>query len=105
MAYTPEKISIAEAEAEVREAWTRSYSPDATQQALARISDRPFRERALMFFARLAFRGIYFPQMSRRHWASLLWQNRRPLLSLSSEALRDLQRSRSASVATREETA
>jgi hypothetical protein len=26
MAYTPDKISIAEAESEVRDAWTRSYS-------------------------------------------------------------------------------
>jgi radical SAM superfamily enzyme YgiQ (UPF0313 family) len=105
MAYTPEKISIAEAEAEVREAWTRSYSAEATEQALARISDRPFRERALMFFARLAFRGIYFPQMSRRNWAHLLWKNRRPLLSLCSEALRDLKRSRRTSVTAREEAA
>ncbi len=88
MAYTPEKITIAQAEAEVRDAWTRSYSPQAIQQALARISDRPFRERAMMFFARLAFRGIYFPQMSVREWLLLLWRNRRPLFSLSSEAFR-----------------
>jgi radical SAM superfamily enzyme YgiQ (UPF0313 family) len=92
MAYTPEKISIAEAEAEVRKAWTRSYSAEATEHALRRIADRPFTERALMFFARLAFRGIYFPQMSFRHWLALLWSNRRPLLSLCSEAFRGLRR-------------
>jgi radical SAM superfamily enzyme YgiQ (UPF0313 family) len=100
MAYTPEKISIAQAEAEVREAWTRSYSPEATEQALTRISNRPFGERALMFFARLAFRGIYFPQMSRRRWMLLLWHNRRPLLSLCSEAFRSLQRSRRTAITT-----
>lgn len=90
MAYTPEKISISEAEAEVREAWSRSYSPEATEAALKLISDRPFRERSVMFFARLAFRGIYFPQMSRRHWVGLLWKNRRPFFGLISEALRSL---------------
>jgi radical SAM superfamily enzyme YgiQ (UPF0313 family) len=105
MAYTPEKITIAEAEAEVREAWTRSYSAEATEQALRRIADRPFKERAVMFFARLAFRGIYFPQMSLRHWLVLLWKNRRPLLSLSSEAFRSLRGNRSTSVNPSEEVA
>lgn len=82
MAYTPDKISIEQAEAEVREAWTRSYSAEAMTQALQTIAHRPLRERAVMFFARLAFRGIYFPQMRRRHWFLLLWKNRRSLLSL-----------------------
>jgi radical SAM superfamily enzyme YgiQ (UPF0313 family) len=105
MAYAPEKITITEAEAEVREAWTRSYSPQATEQALKRISHRPLRERSVMFCARLAFRGIYFPQMSLKHWLLLLWSNRRPLLSLCSEAYRDLRSRPGRSVAASEETA
>ncbi len=105
MAYTPEKITVAEAEAEVRSAWTRSYGPQATEEALRRIADRPFRERSVMFFARLAFRGIYFPQLTLRHWLVLLWKNRRPLLSLCSEAFQDLRRHRRASVSPGEETA
>jgi radical SAM superfamily enzyme YgiQ (UPF0313 family) len=88
MAYTPEKISITEAETEVRDAWTRAYSPQATAQALQRISHRPLRERTVMFVARLAFRGIYFPQMTVRHWFLLVWRNRRTLLSLCIEAYR-----------------
>jgi radical SAM superfamily enzyme YgiQ (UPF0313 family) len=88
MAYTPDKITIAEAEAEVREAWTRAYSPQATRDALARISNRPLRERAVMFVARLAFRGIYFPQMRRSQWFMLLYRNGRVLSSLCWEALR-----------------
>jgi radical SAM superfamily enzyme YgiQ (UPF0313 family) len=88
MAYTPDNISIEQAEAEVREAWTRSYSPEAMTQALQRIAHRPFRERGVMFFARLAFRGIYFPQMRRRHWLLLLWKNRRSLLSLCYQVLK-----------------
>jgi radical SAM superfamily enzyme YgiQ (UPF0313 family) len=88
MAYTPDKITIEEAEAEVREAWSRSYSPEAMSDALQRIAHRPLRERSVMFFARLAFRGIYFPQMRRRHWFSLLWKNRRSLFSLCYQVLK-----------------
>ena len=89
MSYTPENITIEQAEAEVREAWTRSYSPKATREALRRISHRPLSERAVVFFARLAFRGIYFPQMRRRDWFSLLWSNRHVLISLSYEAFQN----------------
>src|SRR5688572_16491207 len=88
MSFTPEKISIDEAEREVREAWTRAYSPFATREAMRKISDRPLSERAVVFFARLAFRGIYFPQVRRRHWLSLLWSNRHVLASLCYEAFR-----------------
>jgi len=104
MAYSPEKITIAEAEAEVRQAWSRSYSPEATQEALQRMAERPFRERAAMFFSRLAFRGIYFPQMAKRQWLSLLWKNRQSLLSLCSEAFQILRTDRRTSVTPREET-
>jgi len=86
MSYTPENISIEQAELEVREAWTRAYSSTATMEALKRISHRPLSERAVMFFARLAFRVIYFPQVRRRQWLSLVWSNRRILISLIREA-------------------
>jgi radical SAM superfamily enzyme YgiQ (UPF0313 family) len=90
MAYTPDRISIEQAEAEVREAWGHAYSPAAIADGLNRIRKRPFRERTVMFFARLAFRGIYFPQMKRWQWFHLIWQNRRPLLSLCYEAFREI---------------
>jgi len=105
MSFTPENITQAQAEAEVRQAWTRSYSPRATIAALRRISDRPLSERAVVFFTRLAFRGIYFPQMTLRHWSILLWKNRRPLLSLCCEALFALRMRRDVAVASNEETA
>jgi len=41
-----------------------------------------------MFVARLAFRGIYFPQMRSQQWLLLLWRNRRTMLSLCREAFR-----------------
>jgi radical SAM superfamily enzyme YgiQ (UPF0313 family) len=92
MAYTPDKISIEQAEAEVREAWSYAYSPESIANGLQRIRKRPLRERTVMFFARLAFRGIYFPQMRRRQWLSLIWKNRGPLLSLCYQAISQLVR-------------
>src|SRR5215467_2865289 len=92
MAYTPDRISIDQAEAEVREAWTHAYSPKVIAAGLRRIRNRPLRERTVMFFAHLAFRGIYFPQMRRRDWFALIWRNRRPLLSLCYEAFSELLR-------------
>jgi hypothetical protein len=88
MAFTPENITQAAAKAEVGEAWTRAYSPKATVEALKRISDHPQSERIVLFFARLAFRGVYFPQMTVRQWGLLLLKNRRPLLSFCYEGLR-----------------
>jgi len=105
MSYTPDNITIAQAEAEVREAWTRTYSPKATMEALRRISDRPLSERAIVFFARLAFRGIYFPQVRARQWFSLLWGNRRVLLSLCYEASQNVWRRRPRSASPRQEAA
>ena len=86
MAYTPENISIDQAEAEVDQAWTESYAPETTARALRQIEGRPFHERAVMFFTRLAFRGIYFPQMTKRHWITLLWNNRESFAKILFEA-------------------
>lgn len=94
MAFTPNNISIKAAEAEVHEAWSRSYSPETTAMALKKIEGRPFHERTLMFFTRLAFRGIYFPQMKKRHWILLLWQNRSSFLRILTEGIQELRRSR-----------
>ncbi len=87
MAFVPQSISIEEAEAEVDEAWRRSYSPEAMSQALKKIEGRPFSERAVLVFTRLAFRGIYFPQMKLVHWAKLLFSNRATLLQLIREGI------------------
>jgi RNase P protein component len=105
MSYTPENITIEQAEAEVREAWTRSYSAKATMEALRRISHRPLSEHAVVFFARLAFRDIYFPQMRRRHWLSLLWRNRQMLMSLCYEAFHNARPRRRGPASPSEETA
>ena len=85
MAFSPENITIEDAEAEVREAWRRSYEPKAIAEALKKLEHRPFVERAVMFVCRLTFRGIYFPQMTKRHLIALLWSNRGSLTRILKE--------------------
>ena len=87
MAFTPEGISIDEAEAEVRKAWGHCYDEHAIANALRKIEGRPFSERGVMFFTRLAFRGIYFPMMRKRAWLEVLFRNRVTIFKLIREAL------------------
>ncbi|MEE8585224.1 MAG: radical SAM protein [Acidobacteriota bacterium] len=87
MAFTPENLSVEQAEAEIHQAWSDCYDPKSVAEALKKIEGRPFTERAVMLFARLAFRGIYFPQMTARQWFSLLFANRRSMLLLLREGL------------------
>jgi radical SAM superfamily enzyme YgiQ (UPF0313 family) len=87
MAFTPESISIEQAEREVRNAWESCYSEHAIADALRKIENRPFRERAVMFVTRLAFRGIYFPMMRKSAWISVLYKNRAVIIQLVREAL------------------
>jgi radical SAM superfamily enzyme YgiQ (UPF0313 family) len=82
MAFTPKDMDVDEVEGEIRSAWRRSYDSEAIAIAYESIEHRPFSERATMFFARLAFRGIYFPQRNLRDWLTLLFENRRILLRL-----------------------
>jgi radical SAM superfamily enzyme YgiQ (UPF0313 family) len=87
MAFTPESISITQAEQEVNNAWERSYDEHAIAEALAKIESRPFKERMVMLCTRFAFRGIYFPMMSKAAWISVLFKNRRVIIQLIREAL------------------
>jgi len=87
MAYTPTAISIDQSEKEVREAWVRSYSAEAISRALEKIKHRPYAERTVLFATRIAFRGIYFPQLSKRQWLGVLWDNRRSFYSLVCEGI------------------
>ncbi len=86
MAHTPLKMTIEEARHETDSAWRASYSPERNAEALQAISDSAFRYRLSHLISRLFFRGIYFPQMNKRAWFKLIFQNRRPILSLSREA-------------------
>lgn len=82
MAHTPLKMTIDEAQTELRQAWTNSYSSEAIATAVNSISDRPLSHRINLFIARIFFRGIYFPQMSKWAWAKVLIQNRGTIYNL-----------------------
>jgi radical SAM superfamily enzyme YgiQ (UPF0313 family) len=86
MAHAPLKMTIEEARRETRRAWEKSYSPERNAQAVQAIADKAFQYRAGMLVSRLFFRGIYFPQMNRRAWLRLVYENRRVIYGLVKEA-------------------
>ena len=88
MAHTPLGFSSEDAEAEVRKAWRISYSPAVNNAALEWMESKRLGDQLTLLCARLAFRGIYFPQMRRREWLQVLFENRRPILRLVFQALR-----------------
>ena len=85
MAHTPLKMTMAEAHAEMKYAWANSYSPEALEKAVHALAHKPLDHRINIFIARMCFRGIYFPQMSRFAWLRLITQNRRTIFGLVKE--------------------
>jgi hypothetical protein len=85
MAHTPAKISIEEARVETISAWSRSYSPERNYEVLEMLKDKPIGYRISHLVSRFFFRGIYFPQMNKRAWLKLMFDNRKSILSLSKE--------------------
>jgi radical SAM superfamily enzyme YgiQ (UPF0313 family) len=85
MAYTPLKMTIEEAHAEVKYGWEQAYSPVALAQAVDALTDQPLGYRINIFLARLCFRGIYFPMMGKVAWLKIVAQNRRTILKLARE--------------------
>jgi hypothetical protein len=80
-------MTIQEARNETDRAWRASYSPERNAEALNSIKDSAFRYRLSHLISRLFFRGIYFPQMNKRAWLKLIFQNRGPIVSLTKEAV------------------
>jgi radical SAM superfamily enzyme YgiQ (UPF0313 family) len=88
MAHTPLKMSIAEAHAEVKQGWARSYSPEAVAYAVDSLDGKPILYRINILVSRLCFRGIYFPMMGRLAWFKVIAQHRRAIFKLTKESLR-----------------
>ena len=86
MAHNPLKITSQEAQAEIRQAWTDSYSPEAIERAVDLLEHKPIWLRISLFIGRRSFRGIYFPQMSRWAWLKVAAQNRRTIFKLARSA-------------------
>jgi len=87
MDFTPLAITADQAEAEVRQAWAASYSPATIASAIRWLESRSFADRLIHLLGRLAFRGIYFPQMKQGEWVRVLFQNRGPILRVLVRAL------------------
>lgn len=87
MAHDPLKMTIDQAKLETFNAWQRSYSPERNKEAIQSIPEAPIDVRISHLVARLFFRGIYFPQMSRMAWLKLLFANRRVIMDLSREGM------------------
>jgi radical SAM superfamily enzyme YgiQ (UPF0313 family) len=96
MAHDPLKMTIEEAKAETFHAWSRSYSPERNREAIESIRHTPVQVRIGHIVARMFFRGIYFPQMNKRAWLKLLYDNRATILSLTGEGLKTWRRARKA---------
>jgi hypothetical protein len=94
MAHNPLKMTIEDAKKETFDAWSRSYSPERNREAIEMIRETPIDIRIGHLVARLFFRGIYFPQMSKMAWVKLLFDNRKPILSLTREGLRTWRQAR-----------
>ncbi len=94
MAHKPSKMSITDAKSEVDYAWSRSYSPERNAEALEQIKDAPIEFRISHFVSRIFFRGIYFPQMRKRDWMRLLYDNRKTITSLTKEGISTFRNSR-----------
>ena len=94
MAHAPLKMSIEEAWQETRHAWESSYSPERNAQAIQAIADQHITYRISHLVARLFFRGIYFPQMTKRAWLKLLFDNRQTISPLLREGLGKWRRAR-----------
>jgi hypothetical protein len=82
MAHEPLRMTIEEARTETRHAWEVSYSPERNAQAVEALAGEHIRYRIMHLVARLFFRGIYFPQMGKRAWLKLIFQNRKTIYGL-----------------------
>jgi radical SAM superfamily enzyme YgiQ (UPF0313 family) len=98
MAHTPLKISVEQAQAEVKQAWAGCYSPAAIEGAVTALSGRPLWLQISLLIGRLSFRGIYFPQMGRLAWLKVAARNRRTIFKLVRAAFKTGLRTRQASV-------
>ncbi|MEK6278854.1 MAG: radical SAM protein [Acidobacteriota bacterium] len=94
MAHEPLKMTIPQTQVELDQAWARSYSPERNKQAIDSLNDHPVNYRIIHLVMRLFFRGIYFPQMNKRAWLKVIFQNRRSIFSISKDSIKAVRASR-----------
>jgi radical SAM superfamily enzyme YgiQ (UPF0313 family) len=82
LAHTPLKITVTEAQKEIDKAWRDSYSSKRNEEVVNELIQENPGMGVMHLLARLCFRGIYVPQMTRRAWLNLIFQNRRSIFKL-----------------------
>ena len=82
LSHSPLKITVTEAEKEIDKAWRMSYSPERNEKVVNELIQENLDIGAMHLLARLCFRGIYVPQMTKTAWLNLIFQNRRSILKL-----------------------
>ena len=86
MAHTPLKMTVPEVHTEVTYAWTNTYSPENTKNAMSKIADAPVPYKISHLVARLCFRGIYFPQKGKLAWLKVMIENRGVIIRIVVES-------------------
>jgi radical SAM superfamily enzyme YgiQ (UPF0313 family) len=87
MAHTPLRMTIEETHRELEQAWAESYSAERIASALESIREESINNRVIHLVMRMFFRGIYYPQMTKRAWIRLIGQNRKVIMKLMWEAI------------------
>ena len=87
MGFTPLGITTEQAEEEVRSGLGVVLQPRDHRLQHGVVADEVLSDRLIHLLGRLAFRGIYFPQMKKRDWLHVLFQNRRSIFQLLAQAL------------------
>ncbi len=82
LAHSPLRITVTAAEKEIEKAWRGSYSPERNEKVVNELIQENLDMGAMHLLARLCFRGIYVPQMTRGAWLNLIFQNRRSIFKL-----------------------
>jgi len=73
---------VSETQKEIDKAWRMSYSAERNENVVNHLISESLDIGVMHLLARLCFRGIYVPQMTKRAWLSLIFQNRRSILKL-----------------------
>src|ERR1051326_8770063 len=87
LAHSPLKITVTAAEKEIEKAWRGTSSRERNEKVVNELIQENLDMGAMHLLARRCFRGIYVPQMTRKAWLNLIFQNRRSIFKLLRSAI------------------
>ena len=92
MSHAPLKMTISEAHEELDQVWRKTYSAKRNESVMDLLKLEGLDIRAMHLLMRLFFRGIYVPQMTKRAWLNVVFQNRRSIFRLIREGIGEYRR-------------